>query len=32
MLILPYKWQPEPVGERIVIAWNASREADPGRS
>jgi len=27
MMILPYKWQPQPVGERIVIAWNASREA-----
>jgi nucleotide-binding universal stress UspA family protein len=27
MLILPYNWQFQPVGERVVIAWNASREA-----
>ena len=27
MVILPYSWQPQPVGERVVIAWNASREA-----
>jgi nucleotide-binding universal stress UspA family protein len=27
MLILPHYWKPSPVGENIVIAWNASREA-----
>jgi nucleotide-binding universal stress UspA family protein len=27
MLILPQDWKPAPVGENIVIAWNASREA-----
>jgi len=27
MLILPHNWNPSPVGENIVIAWNASREA-----
>jgi nucleotide-binding universal stress UspA family protein len=27
MLILPEDWRPGPVGENIVIAWNASREA-----
>jgi len=27
MLILPQDWRPAPVGENIVIAWNASREA-----
>jgi nucleotide-binding universal stress UspA family protein len=27
MLILPYGWQPEPVGQRIVVAWNSSRES-----
>lgn len=27
MLILPQDWKPTPVGENIVIAWNASREA-----
>jgi nucleotide-binding universal stress UspA family protein len=27
MLILPQDWKPTTVGERIVIAWNASREA-----
>lgn len=27
MLILPQDWKPGPVGENIVIAWNASREA-----
>ena len=27
MLILPHYWKPSPVGENIVIAWNARREA-----
>ncbi len=27
VLILPQDWKPAPVGENIVIAWNASREA-----
>jgi nucleotide-binding universal stress UspA family protein len=27
MLILPQDWPPAPVGQNIVIAWNASREA-----
>ena len=27
MLILPQDWKPAPVGDNIVIAWNASREA-----
>jgi nucleotide-binding universal stress UspA family protein len=27
MLLLPVNWNPAPVGEIIVIAWNASREA-----
>ena len=27
MLILPHYWKPSTVGENIVIAWNASREA-----
>jgi nucleotide-binding universal stress UspA family protein len=27
MLILPQDWKPAPVGQNIVIAWNASREA-----
>ncbi|MGD0762358.1 MAG: universal stress protein [Roseiarcus sp.] len=27
ILILPQDWKPGPVGENIVIAWNASREA-----
>ncbi len=27
MMILPYNWQLQSVGERVVIAWNASREA-----
>jgi len=27
MLILPQDWRPAPVGQNIVIAWNASREA-----
>jgi nucleotide-binding universal stress UspA family protein len=27
MLVLPQDWRPAPVGENIVIAWNASREA-----
>ena len=27
MLILPDNWKPSSVGENIVIAWNASREA-----
>jgi hypothetical protein len=27
MLILPHYWKPSPVGENIVVAWNASREA-----
>jgi len=27
MLILPVGWQPAPVGEDIVLAWNPSREA-----
>jgi nucleotide-binding universal stress UspA family protein len=27
MLILPEDWRPGPVGENVVIAWNASREA-----
>jgi nucleotide-binding universal stress UspA family protein len=27
MLILPHDWKLSPVGENIVIAWNASREA-----
>jgi nucleotide-binding universal stress UspA family protein len=27
MLILPHDWRPGPVGDNIVIAWNASREA-----
>ena len=27
MLILPQNWKPAPVGENVVIAWNASREA-----
>ena len=26
-LILPQDWKPAPVGENVVIAWNASREA-----
>jgi nucleotide-binding universal stress UspA family protein len=28
MLILPQYWKSSPVGENIVIAWNASREAN----
>jgi nucleotide-binding universal stress UspA family protein len=28
MLILPQYWKSAPVGENIVIAWNASREAN----
>jgi len=27
MLILPQGWKPGPVGQNIMIAWNASREA-----
>ncbi len=27
MLILPSGWQPRPIGESIVVAWNPSREA-----
>jgi nucleotide-binding universal stress UspA family protein len=27
MLMLPPEWKPGPVGENIVIAWNAGREA-----
>ena len=27
MLMLPPEWTPGPVGENIVIAWNAGREA-----
>lgn len=27
MLVLPQDWKPCPIGENIVIAWNASREA-----
>jgi nucleotide-binding universal stress UspA family protein len=27
MLLLPHYWNPSPVGENIVVAWNASREA-----
>jgi nucleotide-binding universal stress UspA family protein len=27
VLILPNDWKPAPIGENIVIAWNASREA-----
>jgi nucleotide-binding universal stress UspA family protein len=27
MLILPSEWRPEPVGESVVVAWSASREA-----
>lgn len=27
MLLLPYKWQYQPIGKKVVIAWNASREA-----
>ena len=27
MLLLPQYWKPSPVGDNIVVAWNASREA-----
>ena len=27
VLLLPENWNPAPVGENIVVAWNASREA-----
>ena len=27
MLILPPDWKPGPIGDNIVIAWNAGREA-----
>lgn len=27
VLVLPASWQPHPIGKRVVIAWNASREA-----
>ncbi|PWG62921.1 universal stress protein [Spiribacter halobius] len=27
VLAVPYAWQPVPVGRRVVIAWNAGREA-----
>jgi hypothetical protein len=27
MLMLPPEWSPGPVGDNIVIAWNAGREA-----
>ena len=27
VLVLPRGWRPAPVGERIVLAWNASRES-----
>ena len=31
MLILPQDWAYGPLGENVVIAWNASREADARR-
>src|SRR5262249_55875626 len=27
MLILPQNWTPAPVGDSVLVAWNASREA-----
>lgn len=27
VLALPYAWRPRPLGRRVLVAWNASREA-----
>lgn len=27
MLVIPDLWRPQPIGQRVVVSWNASREA-----